>query len=325
MEEQHLTDLIGKYLAGKATDSEKKELNDWYSQQNEREAVWESDVDNEEKRVEARMLRQINAHVQSTRTRVFYFNKRFIRGAAAVFAGFFLLSGIYFLVAPRHSGNKNLVAASVSAPVKFSENKYVKLPDGSIVVLHSGSKIQYNFNGKVRELSLFGEAYFDIKHKTDQPFVIHTGNLTTTVLGTAFNIVAFPGQNITVSVTRGKVSVADKNKKIVAVLLPNQQVTYSDVTKMGNLQIVKAKEVITWTKSDMQLDDIPFKQVAERLSRRYSVEVKFKNPDLEKCLIHGRFDGTESLQQVLDVLTRTIGASYTIDGQNIMIDGTACQ
>jgi len=324
MEEQDLISLIRKFLAGEASDSEKKILNDWYLQQNEKDVVWDAVSAEEEKEVQARMLKHINKHVKASRPRIVSFNKGFIRRAAAVIIGFMLLLGGYTYFT---KGNKSakVLSAAVIAPVKFLENKYVVLPDSSVVVLHSGSKIQYTFNGKKRQLSLIGEAYFDIKHKADQPFEIHTGRVITTVLGTAFNIKAYPDQDVTVSVTRGKVSVQDGSKKMLAILLPNQQVSYNEIAKSTRLKTVVSKEVIGWAKSDMQLTDMPFEQVIERLDRRYNVKIEFKNPELAKCLITGRFNGTESLDQVLQVVTETMNYSYKINGETVTVNGAGCQ
>jgi len=324
MEEQDLISLIRKFLAGEASDSEKKILNDWYLQQNEKDVVWDAVSAEEEKEVQARMLKHINKHVKASRPRIVSFNKGFIRRAAAVIIGFMLLLGGYTYFT---KGNKSakVLSAAVIAPVKFLENKYVVLPDSSVVVLHSGSKIQYTFNGKKRQLSLIGEAYFDIKHKADQPFEIHTGRVITTVLGTAFNIKAYPDQDVTVSVTRGKVSVQDGSKKMLAILLPNQQVSYNEIAKSTSLKTVVSKEVIGWAKSDMQLTDMPFEQVIERLDRRYNVKIEFKNPELAKCLITGRFNGTESLDQVLQVVTETMNYSYKINGETVTVNGAGCQ
>jgi len=324
MEEQDLISLIRKFLAGEASDSEKKILNDWYLQQNEKDVVWDAVSAEEEKEVQARMLKHINKHVKASRPRIVSFNKGFIRRAAAVIIGFMLLLGGYTYFT---KGNKSakVLSAAIIAPVKFLENKYVVLPDSSVVVLHSGSKIQYTFNGKKRQLSLIGEAYFDIKHKADQPFEIHTGRVITTVLGTAFNIKAYPDQDVTVSVTRGKVSVQDGSKKMLAILLPNQQVSYNEIAKSTSLKTVVSKEVIGWAKSDMQLTDMPFEQVIERLDRRYNVKIEFKNPELAKCLITGRFNGTESLDQVLQVVTETMNYSYKINGETVTVNGAGCQ
>ena len=200
-------------------------------------------------------------------------------------------------------------------------HKSIKLPDGSTIILNNNSSIQYAtaFVGKTREVTLNGEGYFDIKHDSAHPFIVHTGKIITTVLGTAFDISAYPGQKVVVSVTRGKVSVSD-DKKVLALLTPDQQVFYSQATNVARETPVIAQKTIEWVKADMQFTDLPFKELAERLSKRYDVTVEFKNPDLEKYLITGRFNGTESLEDVLKVLCGTSSATYSIDGKTVLLD-----
>ncbi|OKS84944.1 FecR family protein [Mucilaginibacter polytrichastri] len=322
MEDEKLLVLIDKYLAGEATDLEKKQLDQWYQQNSEQDAVWHTDFDSEEELVEKRMLYHLKNHVKATRPKVFKLNTRFIQKAAAVLIGVSLIAG-YFVVEKSKKAVKQAMLTA-SAPTQFSENKFVLLPDSSTVLLHSGSTINYAMHGNVRELKLVGEAYFDIRHMANHPFVIHAGKVKTTVLGTAFNIKAYPGQNVTVSVTRGKVSVADENKHTIATLLPNQQVVYNTTAQKLDQSNIEAKQTITWAKADMQFDDMPYKQLAERLSRRYDVNVKFKNQNLEGCLITGRFTGTESLELVLKTLSDTMGSTYTIDGKTVVLDGIGC-
>lgn len=87
--------------------------------------------------------------------------------------------------------NKPLPGAGV-----INKSKFIHLPDGSTVLLNEGSKLDFgnDFNTGSRQVVLTGEAYFDIKHDERRPFVVHTGKVYTTVLGTAFNIRAWPGQ-----------------------------------------------------------------------------------------------------------------------------------
>lgn len=323
MEEEILLSLLDKYLAGTATELEKKKLNEWYAQQSNVEVIWETESLNEEHDVEQRMKNYIQGHVRSSKTKIFKLNRFAFGKVAAVLIGGLVLSGIYFTY-----NNKSKTAliktASIDAPTKFSENRFITLPDSSTVILRPGSEIQYKFDNKTRQVTLIGEGYFNIKHIISQPFIIHAGNVITTVLGTAFNIKAYKGQNVIVSVTRGKVSVQNEHSKTLAILLPNQQVEYSNITRTANLHNVKAQEVITWAKADMQFNDMPFDQVAEKLSRRYDMKIDFKNPGLENCLITGRFNGTESLDQVFKILTETMNCNYKIDGQVVTVDGVGC-
>jgi transmembrane sensor len=322
MKDEQLLALIDKYLAGEATDIEKQQLDQWYQQNSDQEAVWNIDFDSEDELLEKRMLYHLKSHVRVTRPKVFKLNARFIQSAAAVLIGVFLITGYFVL--NKHKVAVNQPPLLASAPVKFSENKFVLLPDSSTVLIHSGSTISYAMKGKNRELKLIGEAYFDIKHLADHPFVIYTGKVKTTVLGTAFNIKAYPGQNVVVSVTRGKVSVANESRHAIATLVANQQAVYRiDADNLGQ-STVEAKQTITWAKQDMQFDGMPYSLLAERLSRRYGVDVKFKNENLAKCLITGRFTGTESLDQVLKTLSDIVGSTYTIDGKTVLLDGTGC-
>jgi transmembrane sensor len=322
MEEGQLLALIDKYLSGEATDAEKERLDQWYQQNAEKDAIWYTDSIGEEKLVEERILSHLQNHINATKSKVFKFNTRLIQKAAAVFIGVSLIAGYFVIQKSKHASASTRLSAS--APVKFSENKFVMLPDSSTVLLHTGSSISYAMKGKVRELKLVGEAYFDIKHLANHPFVIYTGKIKTTVLGTAFNIKAYPGQNVTVSVSRGRVSVADEGNHAVTTLLPNQQVVYNTTAEKLDQSNIEARETITWAKQDMQFDGMPYNQLAERLSRRYGVEVKFKNQELEKCLITGRFTGTESLDQVLKILSDIVGSTYSIEGKTVLLDGKGC-
>lgn len=324
MEEQHLLALIDKFLNGTANSFEKKQLDDWYQKNNEEETVWLSDTPDEEELIQQKMLLKIKEHVVGTRTPIRSLYRRMLLKVAAVLAGLSLFTGYYFYKMQSVSPHTATLSASMQASEKLLENKYILLPDSSTVLLHSGSKISYSFNGKTRELTLEGEAYFDIKHIQSQPFIIHTGKVTTTVIGTAFNIKAYPNHKIIVSVTRGRVKVADGNKKLLAILVPDQQVVYNELTRVTNQNKVNALQIIEWANSDMQFSDMPFKQLADRLSRRYNVEVKFQHAELENCLITGRFNGTEPLDSALKIVAATMATTYTVNGNIVTIDGKGC-
>lgn len=323
MKEEQLLALIEKYLDGTATEPEKQQLDRWYKEQSEQEAVWHADLPQEEQVLEQRMLLHIYQHIKTDNAPIKkLWQRNLFRYAAALFLGVSMCAG-YFLLSKKQDGDIDRPVA-VAAPALLSENRFVMLPDSSTIVLHPGSSIRYALNGRVREVYLKGEAFFDVKHRSANPFVIYTGKIKTTVLGTAFNIKANKGEQVVVSVSRGKVSVSDAKQHLLATLLPNQQLIYSVDAEKASQKKIETQNAINWVKSDMQFEDMPFKQLAERLSRRYNVSVNFKNKDLEKCLITGLFDGTETLVQVLRTLSGTAGASYTINGETVLLDGTGC-
>ena len=174
-------------------------------------------------------------------------------------------------------------------------------------------------------MTLSGEAYFDIHQDTKSSFVINTGSVKTTVLGTAFNIKAYPGSNeVIVSVTKGKVKVED-GPKMLAVLTPDQQIVYNTVASTLAQRQVNALDEISWTRSDMVFESMPFETIAGIISKRYHVNIQFNNEALKQCLVRASFSGTESLEEVLSVLCTVRNATYTIeDGQHVVIDGKGC-
>jgi len=196
-------------------------------------------------------------------------------------------------------------AVLVSPDRATSYIRHLTLPDGTSVILKSGSTLHFpeEFRGRTREVILSGEAYFDVKHMNSKPFIIHTGNVKTTVLGTAFDVKAWPGQkNVIVSVTRGKVRVED-DKKVLAVLVRNEQLKYNGVELAEVVKKVVAEKIVTdWTKEDMVFDHVALGSIAQTLGNRYGVNITITNLQLAKAEIVSAFSGTESLQNVLDVL-----------------------
>lgn len=230
------------------------------------------------------------------------------RTIAAVAASVVILFSLgLFFQKTENSTTSNIVAKASTIPPQKQASfiRNVTLPDGSTVVLRAGSTINYPpaFTGGTREISLVGEAYFDIKHDSKKPFIIHTGSVKTTVLGTAFDIKAWPEQkNVVVSVTRGKVRVEDANK-VLAVLTINQQMNYNLQNAAAKCQKVNAEETVSeWTKQDMTFDGATLESIAHTLSKRYGKNISISNVQLAKTQIVSSFIGTESLENILDIL-----------------------
>ncbi|WPQ60562.1 DUF4974 domain-containing protein [Chitinophaga sancti] len=311
MDRNRLDLLIQKYIDRTATPAEQVELNNWYRDFTEEEDPFPM-TDAQETAAGQEMRAYLTARIQR--------KKRPFVALYASMAAACLLGVIFYFNWPKTPENNNLVA---DIPAAASENRFIYLPDSSKVLLHPGSKMDYQFNGNNREVTLEGEAYFDIASRPAQPFIIHTGRVSTTVLGTSLNIKTWNRDSVTVSVLTGKVQVTDAFQQ-KTILTPNQQVVYNQHT--NNIQQVKIipATVIAWAKSDMQFQDMPYAQLAERLDRRYDVNIVFKNPALQHCPITGRFSGTESLSEVLDILSQTMGTTYSINGRTVELDGAAC-
>lgn len=325
---EKIQEFARKYLNGTITAAEEKELNEWYNAQPADAVEWLSHET--EAALKERMFSDIQQQKTETGAPVTIMPKRRKRwhmpaAAATLVLG---LASSYFIF--KTPSKKPAVAQvqQINNSKAGMYNRYLQLPDGSTVVLHANSTLEYpkTFSGNKREVTLNGEAYFDIAHNAAQPFIIHTGKIKTTVLGTAFNIAAYPNsKSIIVSVERGKVKVED-DQKLLAVLTPAQQITYNIPTEDAKQEVVDAAYTVNkWVKQDMSFDGASFASIAELLSKRFDVEIRFKNPALKKCTIKVSFNGTEPLEKVLDVLSIINNVSYTREDNNVfVIDGEGC-
>ncbi len=190
----------------------------------------------------------------------------------------------------------------------------ILLPDSSVVYLAGGSKIRYakKFKGKKRFVYLDGEAFFDVKHRR-RPFVIKSGNITTVVLGTSFNVKAFAADHkVTVSVNTGKVGVLNKvnNKNVLLkYLLPNQQLEINTISGLHKTSIVEAEHVSAWIDNHFVFYNTPLYEVIASLEHRYGMDIKLMDPESANIRITAKFRNMP-LQDVMEQLMALSGLSY---------------
>jgi ferric-dicitrate binding protein FerR (iron transport regulator) len=234
-----------------------------------------------------------------------------------------LFSGVlYYYWYPSFSENQQ-IAESSSAVVP----NFIALPDGSTVVLNAGSALDYPmvFSGKAREVSLNGEAYFDIAHDNEHPFIVHTGKLTTTVLGTAFNIRAYADQSdIIVTVTRGKVKVSD-DKKVLGIINPDQQITFNRSQEQTEQKVVDVQSVTSWMEKDIYFDDITIGHALVQLEKRFGISIRLSNENIRNCRFTATFVKGEDIGQILRILCDFNNATLVDAGdRRFIIDGGEC-
>ncbi|MFD2286725.1 DUF4974 domain-containing protein [Pedobacter petrophilus] len=207
-----------------------------------------------------------------------------------------------------------------------NEHQKVTLPDGSTVILNNNSSISYpKVFGRERTVILKGEGYFDIRHDIKRSFTVHTGKLITTVLGTAFNIKAYERDHeISVTVTRGKVSVLDSNA-VLAVLTPNQQIVFNKKDKQANLARVVARNTVQWQESDIFFDDTSLDEAAQVLSKRFNTTITVDHKDSKRCRFTATFLKGESLDEILKIICSYNNAQYQTNAGGITIKGEGCE
>ena len=321
MEEKYIQDLISKYLIGKASIDEKKELEAWYSSKLESTVDFCSeDTETEIKnRIQSSILNshKFNKDKKSYRSLTVYIS--------SLAATILLALGFYSLILKQKQ-----TESSIITPISQTENRHILLSDSSIVILRPGGKllVDADFGKNNRSIELIGEAYFDIKPNKNKPFIIRSGKYTTRVLGTAFSIKSLEkSDEFTLVVDHGTVQV-EKQKKIIGILHQNDKLTASSTKALE--KPIKLKEELShdelaWKDDDMVFHAIEFGELAKKLERRYGVKIKFSNPELSKCRMTGVFSGTEILEEVLSNLCLTSNTHFSKSADNeFIIDGKKC-
>jgi len=254
-------------------------------------------------------------------------NTHLLRYAAVALLAVATGLGVWYTA--RRSATAPATLASRPVPVTpAAEHSYIALPDGSKVLLNNGSHLYYPpaFNGRTREVYLEGEAYFDVHHNPNKPFIVHTGKVRTEVLGTAFNIRAFRGpENIVVTVSRGKVLVRNGNTTL-GVLTRDEQFTIKDKAGSPAKQLVKTDEVMRWKADDILFDDITVREAVEELEKHFAVDITLGNPDLGNCRVTASFLHRESPEQIIKVITGINHIQYRMVAENsFVLSGEGCR
>lgn len=280
---------------------EQAKLDAWYEQFDETHKDMQVFRDEaHEAAVKARLLKRIMESVPEKRS----FSYRHMAVAASLLALISFATWKY--LQPATTLHENIAAV-----------QHIVLPDGSTVLLNKQSKISYSA-GETRDVYLTGEAYFDVK-KDARPFAVHTGKVTTHVLGTSFNVkTTFNSDQVEITVLQGKVAVsaADKN---LAVLLPDERLSYNEPAHEIKKSVANAKLAVLWKEADLKFENMQLQEVVPTLEARYGVQIRLENATIKESRFTASFLNTSSLTQVMNVITQLNNLSWTKEGDSIYI------
>lgn len=198
------------------------------------------------------------------------------------------------------------IAKAIHKITQRGEMKYMLLPDSTQVWLNVASTLDFpeTFGEGRREVYLTGEAFFDVKHAADRPFLIHTGNVITKVLGTSFNVKAYPGQpDVVVSVKRGKVEVS-RNDKVMATLTRGQEVKVVTAAQEATIGLAKESMVAAWTTGRLIYDSRPISDILKDLERNYNVTIELEDSALGEEIITTSFRRDIGVEDALEIICK---------------------
>ncbi|HEX5024629.1 MAG TPA: FecR domain-containing protein [Agriterribacter sp.] len=305
----------------------------------------EADMDEQEMRLKSRLEQKDSAPVvqmgawPETQTK----NNRSIlvkiSAAAAVVLAVALFAVNYF--------NTGKPASSKTFVTAYGERKNIQLPDGSVVNLNAGSKIEIkeNFGVTDRHVYLQGEAFFDVKHDAKLPFIVHTTAMDVKALGTAFDVKAYSNEKTTeTSLIRGLVEVTLKeNDNRVLLLHPNEKVKWEqpvEETGAAHSSLVKKKEPsdmtdglmkklvatdrgdikeIAWKENKLIFEDDALGDIAILLERWYGAKIEFEDDAIKNYRYTGTYE-KEDLGTVLDFMKESKHFNFKMErGETLKI------
>lgn len=334
MEHDITEELLRRYLAGECTPEEQERVNAWYqSLEDESDVTGILDLIHDEG-VEDRILGRIRSRISPQehegQTKVVPARSRlYWMRYAAVFLILVLAGAGLFYLSP---SDRTASAADEFSLVKNSDLtiRRINLPDGSLIWLYPNSTVEFpaDFGNGIRKVSLKGEAFFVVARDEQHPFSISTSDVVTTVLGTSFNIKAYEHESsIEVEVMSGKVRVGLNDHKGQEVLLTsNEKATY----KKGNASVEKEEEhsetvndLAIWKPVDLSFENASVGTVLQALNERFKVRIHVSHGALVNCIIRADFNN-QNLPDILEMLSKSINATYRYEGSIFYLDGEGC-
>lgn len=274
--------------------------------------------------------------------------RRMVKYAVAIAAVLITIVGICLwnilqVTAPLASPQKNIVST------KNGSKSKIELPDGTQVWLNVGSRINYdgNYGKENRELTLTGEAYFDVARDANRPFILHTGKMDVKVLGTVFNVKAYPGDATTeAALIKGSIEVSfpgrPQEKLILKphdkIAIANKEVNIADDTVRRTYATRKERPAIvvssiqyepvssaiietSWVNNKLIFRSKTFEELARDIERWFNVSIEVKDTSILSKKFTGTFSN-ESITDALDALSLTYPFHYKFNRNNntVVID-----
>ncbi|GHT14307.1 iron dicitrate transporter FecR [Bacteroidia bacterium] len=320
MDKEQYLGLFEKYMAKQASEKEINELINFIRNNPQLNCWFENQIQNSpaaiDQDLKQRMLSNIQKEIGKSAIHtipVKTITYKWLRAAAIILLPLVVGYGIYAGI-NKIGKTENTLLVSVEA----GEKANITLPDGSRVWLNSSSKLTYTnaYNNKKRLLKLDGEAYFEVAHDAQKPFIVQCIDMETKVLGTTFGIKAYDEDNIiSVVLAAGKVQVTLPDE--TRIMQPDERVVYNKSTHKLFSTMVKPSDFTDWRKNRLRFENETLLDIATTISRIHNIDYVFEDETLKSLCFTGSVDNT-NVESVLNAITLTAPITYTVKDNLIL-------
>ena len=327
----HIPDFLMAYFQGEANEEQKELAIEWLKSP-ENNKVFQQLKKIDSLTSDLNLLRQFDLQEGKQQVRRKYrVNKVaslsvWMQRIAAVLFIPVLLGGIWYYL-QQNELRKELSVLMVNQEIitQPGTKTHLFLPDSTEVWLNSSSTLKFPsvFHGNVRRISLQGEAIFKVFKNKKKPFIVGTSSMDIEAVGTEFDVSAYPGDlKFSTTLAEGKVKITDKVESSKIMFLdPGVQLNYDTGSKIYKTENVRVRDVIAWRDGVLIFNETPFYEVVAKLGRWFNADIKIN----DLAIANYRFTGTftsESLDQVMELLTLTTPIAYSSSKREVLNDQT---
>jgi transmembrane sensor len=314
---EDICELIAKHFTGETGTQEEIALNEWLKVESNKEEFillkndWikrmEKNTFNSDKAWENVKKGILEAEKVKTRRMVFTYSS-----IAAL-----LIVGILLFVPTLNSGKEIMIVAEAN------EIQQVTLHDGSVVHLNAGSKLSYpkKFKAENREVSLSGEAFFNVSKNKQKPFIVRTNRVTIQVLGTSFNVNNNKGNSCEVIVSTGKVEVLDNISNESVTLVKNERAVSRNGVLKKHTEL--NKNALAWRTKEFSFSAMPLHEVVSIIAEAYNTSIELQIGENCNFELNSEYSDM-NVETILESISKAFNLSLAKENEKYILSGSNC-
>ncbi|WP_288731496.1 FecR domain-containing protein [uncultured Parabacteroides sp.] len=320
-------ELLHRLIAGTTTEEENRQLMEWFRQCASKEeffmlfeTAWRESPDEMPRDVQERMYRRLSRELDEKKTKTILLRSRFswkVWPQIAVACIIIVLGLVNYRMSDKQ---KQLSTQNFMVLAEKGQRAFITLPDSTKVWLNSDTKISYpaDYGLKERNVTLVGEAYFEVAKNPDKRFIVEAKGMQVEALGTSFNVNAYQNDNkIIASLFSGSVRVSyDRH---VAILKPHESVKVDLLNRsFSRYKDESMQNIALWRKNEITFDGESLEEITHIMSRLYNTTICIEDESLKKVCYIGTIRNN-NLENFIDIINLTTPVVYENKGDTVFL------